>query len=373
MVIEKIELHNFRNYEDLTLAFDPKVNLITGSNAQGKTNLIEGIFLSSMGRSFRTNKEDSLIRFGQDMARVTVWAKKELVRTKVEIVIRKNSKKYIRKDGTAVPKLSELMRNIIIVAFSPEDLRIVKDEPEKRRKFIDRELAQIKPAYYRCLSDYRKALLQRNVYLKQQNPDPTLLSVWDEQLIREGAKMIAYRKEFIDRIGAYSRKIHEKITNGQEELTLKYLPNVEWAEQEEKISDHLRKALEAHRETDFRMRTTYAGPHKDDMAFYINGIDARKYGSQGQQRTCALSLKLADLDVIREETGEEGILLLDDVMSELDQGRREYLVRALERNQIFITATDVDKEVLNAYPAARVFAVREGTVRERQKNDSKAR
>jgi len=363
MYIKKIELKNFRNYEDFSMDFDKKVNLIVGENAQGKTNLIEAIYLSSIGRSFRTNRDSDMIKFDDDRAYVKVYAQKEVIDTKVEITINGKSKKSIKKDGSLVRKTSELIDNIIIVIFSPEDLKIVKDEPEKRRKFIDRELAQIKPAYYECLSNYKKILLQRNTYLKEDYVDNKVLSVWDSQLVRYGSDLMKMRKKFIDDINVFSGNIHSSITNGKEKLTLKYVPNIDYVESSEEQRRIFEESLQKSYDNDIKLRTTTKGPHKDDMSFFVNGINARNFGSQGQQRTCALSLKLAELDFIKEETGETGILLLDDVMSELDKERRKYLVDALHNNQIFITATDIDKELTDSYPEAKIINIEKGKIK----------
>ena len=363
MHIKKLELKNFRNYKDLSVDFDDKVNIVVGKNAQGKTNLIEAVCLSSIGRSFRTSHDADMIMFGEDRASVKVEASKEYIDTKVEISINRQSKKQIKKDGSRIGKTSQLLNNIIIVVFSPEDLRIVKDEPEKRRRFIDSQLAQIKPAYYSCLENYKKTLLQRNAYLKEEKPDPSILDIWDMQLVKYGAELMQLRKEFIDKIDRFSGEIHKKITDGKERLIIKYDPNIDYISGKKEQEAMIEDVLFSSRENDIRQRTTTRGPHKDDMQFYVNEINARKFASQGQQRTCALSLKLAELDLIKEETGEDGILLLDDVMSELDAERREYLVRALSNNQIFITTTDLDASIFNAYSDAKVIEIEGGALK----------
>ncbi|MGN8712193.1 DNA replication/repair protein RecF [Hornefia butyriciproducens] len=360
MYITELELKNFRNYKELTIQFDKNVNIIVGRNAQGKTNLIEAVFLSSIGRSFRTSHDSDLIRFGQEEAFVRVKAEKEVIDTKVEIKINRHHKKSIQKDGNTVHRTSQLIDNIIIVIFSPDDLKIVKEEPEKRRKFIDRELAQIKPAYYDCLSNYKKTLQQRNACLKEDYVEPSLLSLWDEQMIIYGSDIIRMRKDFIDRINEYSSRIHQGITNRSEDLSLQYDPNIRFCETKEEQQEVYRKELMKSAASDLRMRTTTRGPQKDDLQFFVNGVNARSFGSQGQQRTCALSLKLAELDFIREETGEKGILLLDDVMSELDESRRDYLVKTLHENQLFITTTDIDPGILEYYPQARIIEIEKG-------------
>jgi len=362
MYIEKLTLKNFRNYENLELDFDSRVNLVTGRNAQGKTNLIESLYLSSIGRSFRTPRDAEMIRFGEENAYVKVKAQKELTATTVEIMLGSDSKKAVKKDGSSIRSISKLLDNIIIVIFSPEDLKIVKEEPEKRRKFIDRELSQIKPSYFESISKYKKALLERNRYLKEETPDPAMLDMWDDVLVKYGADIMQKRNGFLEELSSISSEIHQKITNGKENLALQYEPNVEVAASAEEQEAKIRKALQNARERDVRFRSTSRGPHKDDFSFLIDGVNVRNYGSQGQQRTSALSLKLAELELIKREAGENAILLLDDVMSELDEERREYLIRAFSENQIFITCTDIDESLMRAYPEAKIIRVENGRI-----------
>lgn len=363
MYIKHIELSNFRNYDELDVDFNQNVNLILGNNAQGKTNLLEGIYLTSIGRSFRTNKDSDLVKFDQSLAKVRADAVKEIYDTSVEIIIKKDAKKAIKKDGIHVKRTSELLDNILIVIFSPEDLKIVKDEPEKRRKFIDRELCQIKPLYYESLNNYKKTLLQRNMYLKEERIDNSILDLWDVQLAKYGSRIINIREKFVKKISDFSGKIHNSITNGKEVLFLEYNPNIQFLEnledQEGFFYDEIKKSFQ----NDMRQRTTTKGPHKDDISFYVNGINMRNFGSQGQQRTCALSLKLAELNLIKEETGEDAILLLDDVMSELDIERQEYLIKTLKENQLFITTTDIDEKLLKSFPDAKIIYVDQGKIK----------
>lgn len=364
MYIKNIELTNFRNYEHLKVDFNRNVNLLLGDNAQGKTNLLEGIYLTSIGKSFRTSKDSDLVKFEQSLARVRTEASKEAFDTAVEIHIKRDSKKAIKKDGVNIRKTSELLDNILIVIFSPEDLKIVKDEPEKRRRFVDRELCQIQPLYYDSLNNYKKTLLQRNTYLKEENIENSILDLWDTQLSHYGARIIHIRKKFIEKISGFSSQIHSSITAGKESLFLEYNPNVEYMDDVKELEgffyDEIKKAFK----NDFRQRTTTRGPHKDDISFYVNGVNMRNFGSQGQQRTCALSLKLAELNLIREETGEEAILLLDDVMSELDATRQEYLIKTLKNNQLFITTTDIDENILKSFPDAKIIYIEKGEIRE---------
>ena len=366
MYIKNVELKNFRNYESLNLAFSEKVNILLGNNAQGKTNLVEAIYLSSFGKSFRTSSDYKLIKFGENEAIIKVEAAKEDFDTEVEIIIRSkgsiSTEKNIKKDRKNINKASDLLNNILIVVFSPEDLKIVKDEPEKRRKFINRELCQISLSYFDNLSNYRKTLLQRNTYLKEEKIDPTLLDVWDIQLAKYGANIIKLREKYIEKIARFSAEIHSGITGGAEKLEIKYDPNLKIqptiSDQEARFYEALKMSFDS----DLRNRSTQVGPHRDDIAFFVNGIDMRNFGSQGQQRTCALSLKLAELSLIKEDTGESPILILDDVMSELDQNRQEYLIKTLRENQLFITTTDLDQNIISKLPEASIFRVDGGKV-----------
>ena len=361
MYITELKLKNFRNYKDLAIDFDRRVNLITGQNAQGKTNLIESLYMSSMGRSFRTSHDSEMIMFGEQSAYIKVVCEKEYTDTKVEILLSDVPKKAIKKDGVSVRKTADLLENIIIVIFSPDDLKIVKDEPEKRRKFIDRELSQIKPAYFDAFVRYRRALSERNSYLKNDDIQESMLEIWDDGLIRYGALLMKYRSEFIEDLSKIAGNIHSKITNGKENLGLKYVPNITFAGDTNTQEEFIERELVAARDRDIRNRTTTVGPQKDDISFLIDNINVRNFGSQGQQRTSALSLKLAELEIIKKETGENAILLLDDVMSELDEERREYLIRALSENQIFITTTDIDDSLMRAYPDAKIIKIENGT------------
>lgn len=364
MYIKNIELHNFRNYGDLELKFHPNVNLILGNNAQGKTNLLESIYVCSMGKSFRTSKDSEMILFGEDFGRVRVEAQREYYDTSVELIFSRDSKKSAKVDGVKIKKSSQLLENLYMVIFSPEDLRIVKDEPEKRRKFIDRELCQLRPKYYEDLSNYKKVLLQRNAYLKEYDVDPSVMDLWDMQLARYGASIMMMRADFIKKLDKISRSIHGAITNGGENLQLKYVPNVELAPTLSELEERYYHILRSTFENDLRQRTTTKGPHKDDLEFFIDGISVRNFGSQGQQRTSALSIKLAELSLIKEETGEEAILLLDDVMSELDLQRQEFLVKSLAEIQMFITTTEIPDKLKETLPEGKTFYVTAGSVEE---------
>lgn len=360
MYIREVELKNFRNYEHLNLKFNENVNFIIGNNAQGKTNLLESIFICSMGKSFRTSKDAEMIRFEKDFSKIKVTAQKQLFPVDVEITLRKDQGKSIKVNGMSISRTSDLLENLYIVIFSPEDLKIVKDEPEKRRKFIDRELCMLKPSYLDSLTNYKKVIIQRNNYLKERNIDSSVLDIWDIQLAKYGSKIISMRNDFIEKINEISARIHGNITDGKENLKIEYDPNIKIVNN---LENELYNSIKKSQPSDMRLKTTTRGPHRDDISFYIDDINVRSFGSQGQQRTAALSLKLAELDLIKAETGEDAILLLDDVMSELDAGRQEYLIKTLSDIQLFITTTEINDSLEKAASKGKIFTVENGKIK----------
>lgn len=363
MNIKSIELKNFRNYKNLDISFNSNVNLFLGKNGQGKTNLLEALYLTSIGRSFRTNRDQEMISFNENEAKVHVEYEKEREEHTLDIVIKKDSKKEVSSDGIKYRKISQLLDNIYIVIFSPEDLKIVKDEPEKRRKFIDKELCQIRPSYYNNLANYKRALTERNAYLKEINVDHNMLDIWDHELSKYGALVIKQREDFIKKLNEASSNIHKKITNYSENLKVEYSPNIELMETAAYQEVVCYKALKESFDSDLRQRTTTKGPHKDDLDLFVDDINVRAFGSQGQQRTVALSLKLAEIDIIKKESGEDAILLLDDVMSELDITRQEFLIKALEGCQLFITTTEMPETLTEKFPNKKEFHVENGIVK----------
>lgn len=364
MFLKSIELKNFRNYNNLELDFNKNINLVLGDNAQGKTNLLESIYYTSMGRSFKPVKDRDVINFGEETSIIKANAHKYDDNLEISIILRKNGDKEIKKDGVKLKKISELCDNMLVVMFSPEDLKIVKEEPEKRRKFIDRELSLISPIYLDNLNNYKKTLFQRNNYLKEENIDELLINVLDKQLSNYGYEVIKYRKDFIEKLQTYVEKIHSGITSGKEKIKLIYKPSIDPESKEE-----FEKILKDDFYKDSKNAVTSRGPHRDDIEFLINKIDVRRYGSQGQQRTCALSVRLAELSLIEEETGESAILLLDDVMSELDLNRQEYLIKTLENNQIFITATELSNDIIARLKGVNKIFIKNGKVIEGDSND----
>ncbi len=359
MIIKSIELKDFRNYSDLKVSFSEAINIFLGENAQGKTNLLEGIYLNAMARSFKTVRDREMIRFGQEYGRVRTTASYGDDDHVIEIVFSREGAKAIKIDGVKIDRSSDLLDQVYIVIFSPEDMKIVKDEPSKRRNFIDRELCKIRPGYVNEMNRYRRTLRQRNACLKEESIDEAVLDVWDEELISSGSRIIRMRKEFIDLIDGISRDIHSRISGGRETLSVSYETDIEGDGDEGEI---FREILRKEREKDIHYRSTGKGPHRDDLKISEGGRDLRKYGSQGQQRTAALSLKLSEIRVIERETGEKPILLLDDVLSELDNERQKYLISSLGDNQMFITSTDLIGSVARSLEKGKIFKIRGGEI-----------
>lgn len=362
MYLKEVKINNFRNYKEEFVTFHNKVNIITGSNAQGKTNLLESLYIMCLGKSFRTNKDNEMIGFGEEYCKVKSRSIKNNSEVEIEIKI-SNEGKTVKIDGVKTNKNIDLLENVYMVIFSPEDLKIVKDEPEKRRKFIDRELCQIKPIYYKNLARYKKILQHRNSLLKQENINEDVLAVWNEELAEYGSKIILERKGFIERLNKISCEINKSITNGKEALEIEYDSNVKCQpsliEQKGYFIDQLNKNIK----NDIFRRNTTVGPHKDDLKICVENIDIRHFGSQGQQRTAALSLKLAEIKLIKEETGEEPVLLLDDVLSELDSERQSFLINSLDNVQLFITTTEIGEELKRNLPEGYTFSVQKGNVK----------
>lgn len=359
MIIREIELKDFRNYKNLQVSFSEDINIFLGENAQGKTNLLEGIYLNAMAKSFKTIREREMIRFGEDYCRIKTKANYSDDDHLIEIAISREGAKAITVDGVKIRRTSELLDKVHIIIFSPEDLKIVKDEPTKRRNFIDREICQIRPRYVSDLNQYRRALKQRNACLKEETVDEGVLDIWDRELVQYGSRVVRMRREFIQSIGEISRDIHHRISGGRENLELQYETEIDDEGNEENFFYDL---LKKEREKDRHYGSTGKGPHRDDLKISADGRDLRRFGSQGQQRTAALSLKLSEIKVIEDETGERPILLLDDVLSELDNERQKYLINSLGENQMFITTTDLIGSVARSLPQGKVFRIKNGEI-----------
>ena len=344
MWIKEIELMNFRNYECRKIKLNETLNVFFGENAQGKTNIIEAIFLASIGKSFRTNKEKELIKFNQERAQVEINYKKSDREGRIRIEI--GNKKNIFLNGIKLKKVSELLGNVNIVIFSPDDINILKGGPQNRRRFLDIMISQLKPNYMHLLNLYSKTIEQRNNYLRQikfENKKEDLLDIWDEKLVEYGVKIYEYRKEFIEKIKKKIIEIHKEITQEKEKIDIEYFSDAN-------TRQNFINELKSRRKLDIIKGFTTKGIHRDDFSIYINNKEVNIYGSQGQHRTVILSLKLAELKVIYDEIGENPILLLDDFMSELDNKRRINFLKSIKDTQVIITCTEkIPLENLNYF------------------------
>lgn len=341
MIIEELRMINYRNYENIHLRFHPRFNIFTGNNAQGKTNLLEAIYLCAAGKSFRTSRDQEMINIEKKQAYVQVKLKKMYGDVNIEIKLDTNRRKDIRINKVCLTKTGELLGNLNIVLFSPEDLRLVKGGPSERRRFMNREISQMSTKYYYVLGQYRKILQHRNKLLKDNRNKIPGLEVWSEQLAEAGALVIFYRRDFIKKVNLLAKLMHRKVTDSAETLEIIYDANIKTKRDDDldAIRENILKMLEKNIDIDKKRGLTTVGPHRDDIILEINGFNVRKYGSQGQQRTAVLSLKLAEIELIKGEVGEYPVLLLDDVMSELDLKRQSFLINNLKNVQTFITTT----------------------------------
>lgn len=360
MIIKSIELSNFRNYESLDLDFDYGTNILYGNNAQGKTNILEAVSVSGTTRSHKGSKDKEMIRFGEEEAHIKTVVNKKDMDYQIDVHMKKNKTKGIAVNKIPLKKASELFGILNIVFFSPEDLNIIKNGPSERRRFLDSELCQLDKIYLSDLAKYNKILNQRNKLLKDMVFRPDLketLPIWDAQLIDYGKRIIKRRKSFVDELNEIVFNIHKQISGEKEELVLKYEPNIDDAF----FHDELNRA----KERDMRFCQTSVGPHRDDMQFSVFDVDIRKYGSQGQQRTSALSLKLAEIELVKRNINETPVLLLDDVLSELDSSRQNYLLNSIHDIQTIITCTGLDEFIKNRFKIDKIFNVVEGVVTEK--------
>jgi len=368
MIVESVWLKNFRNFEKLELKLDKDVNIFVGNNAQGKTNFLEAIYLCSTGHSWRTRLDRELIKFREDEAHIRVTVENRGL-NKVDVHLKKDGKffaKYVAINGVSIKKLDQLFGNLLTVVFSPEDLQLIKAGPTERRRFMDMELCQLSAVYFHELQQYYHVLKQRNRLLKnlKQNRDVDVLDVWDEQLVKHGAKIMKLRAEFIESLDGLAREVYGRLTDGRESLKIVYRPNVS--------EDEFRAKLKKNIERDIILGATSAGIHKDDLTFLIDtrvvgreavktgevaeAREARVFGSQGQQRTVALSVKLAEIKLIQERTGNDPVLLLDDVLSELDESRQKFFLNNMSGVQTIITCTGLTIE------KGTVYRVTDGSV-----------
>ena len=355
MIIKSLELADYRNYEDLVIHFDRGTNILIGDNAQGKTNILEAIYVAATTKSHKGSKDSEMIRFDREEGHIRTILEKDGVSVRIDMHLRKNKSKGIAVDGNKLKKAADLLGLCNVVLFSPEDLSIIKDGPSERRRFVDMELCQLDSFYLYNLNNYNKIVNQRNKLLKDMIMNSSLqetLSIWDMQLVSFGSKMIERRILFVEQLNEIIYEIHKRLTGGREEIKIVYEPNVS-------IED-FESRLKGSQMRDIKAKITSVGPHRDDFCFMVDGIDIRRYGSQGQQRTAALSLKLAEIELVKKITGDTPILLLDDVLSELDCKRQNQLLESIGEIQTIITCTGMEEFVNNRFEIDRIFKVCEG-------------
>lgn len=366
MNIKALYLKNFRNYEEEKVELCPHINIFFGENAQGKTNVLEAIYLTSMGKSYRTQKYNEMIKWDKEQCKVYLEFDKRDTEGSIEFYIKRNQKKQIKINGIKAERIGDILGKLNTVIFSPDHLKIIKEGPSERRKFIDAILSQTKPKYFYNLIQYLKVLGQRNSLLsddKKRGVAEKTLDIWDNQLIEYGSKVMIERFNFVNTIKDGVNNINKKLSGDKEELLLEYKPSIYIKEHDlHKISEHYRKTIEEGRPIDIRRGNTNLGPHRDELIFSIKGKELRSFGSQGQQRSALLSIKLAETVFIKEETGNTPVLLLDDVFSELDKNRQRYLLEYMKDIQVILTCTDFKKiDFLNIDKYSH-FEVKSGTV-----------
>lgn len=343
MIINSLKLVNYRNYDNFTFKFDKGINVLVGKNAQGKTNIIEAIFYAVIGRSFKTSKDKDIIKWGENRAYLCGEFSKKYRDEKIEIFFDENKKKTIKVDEIAIHKIGELMGVTNAVFFSPDELKLVKESPEERRRFMNIDISQTNKRYFYMIGRYEKVLASRNKLLKSTsdiNVIKETIDIWDRALSELAEKIYVERKKFIDELSPFAKLAHQYISGGKENLEIKYISSFDG-----NYSDKMAKYLAKNLEKDFRLGYTTVGVHRDELDIYLNGTEVKNFGSQGQQRTVALSMKLAELEIIKNRVGEYPILLLDDVFSELDKDRRKRLLNFTSKTQTIITCTDISDNI----------------------------
>lgn len=357
MHITEVSLRNFRNLSELNIVPSEGINVIYGSNAQGKTNFLESLYFCAMGRSLRGNHDRQLIGFDAEESHIRMFIQRKNRNDRIDVHLKQNEKKGIAVNGLPVRKLGDLFGTLYAVIFSPEDLSLVKDGPGERRRFLDMELCQLSRVYYYDLQQYYRILKQRNNLLKELQKKPALketLFVWDDQLADYGERIIAARGRFVARLDELAADKLSQLTGGRDHLQTTYKPNCE--------AGMLAEKLRRNQERDIAFGSTQSGPHKDDILFAIDGREVKVYGSQGQQRTTALAARLAEIELIREETGEDPVLLLDDVFSELDESRQKFLLESIGGLQAFVTCTGIEDSVKKYISKDNLFYVENGVI-----------
>ena len=361
MRIKGLELHRFRNYSDLELYPEPGLNILSGLNAEGKTNVLEAVFLCALGRSHRTPHDAELLMDGQAEGSVALSLETRAGSRTIRIELFRGDRKRVYLDEAPLSRSGELMGCLNVVMFSPEDLQLVKDGPQERRRFMDMELSQLRPAYYYALQQYNQALKSRNLLLKEDPVPYDMIELWDEQLSKLGATIMQARASFVEELSQNAHTLHAKMSGTKELLETVYEPTVPVQDFDD-LRETLTEQLADRLERDIFRGFTSVGPHRDDLGLLLNGRDLRVYGSQGQQRTAALSLKLSEIDLVRRVRGERPVLLLDDVFSELDAERQARLLEVVSDCQTFVTCTHLEEFVKAGALSMQVYRVSGGRV-----------
>lgn len=369
MHIIRLTLHNFRNYADVSFCPDEGVNVLIGRNAQGKSSLLEAIYVAATSRSWRAGRDIEMIRWEADQARISLEVSRvEQNDIEIEVTLGRNEKKYLSVNTIRQTRLADLIGQVNVLLIEPEDGEIIRGEPSVRRRFLNLEISQVQPMYCHLLVNYRKILEQRNRLLKDMHRTRSrdgVLDVWNEQLVSYGSKILERRLAFVEKIAKLAREIHAQITDGSEDLGIRYSSkvNLEGAVTAADLSARLKTRLEEVRDEEVLRGITLAGPQRDDLIFTVNGVDARVYASHGQQRTIALSLRLAELEVMEETAKEPPVVLLDDVMTDLDEERRAHVFDITHgRCQTFVTAPSKRAFSQEFLAAGKVFEVSGGRV-----------
>ena len=369
MKVKSIKLKNFRNFKDLDIEIDDVLNIFIGDNGQGKTNLLESIYLCSIGKTFRLNSENDLIKFNENSFEIEISIKKDNDENikNINFSFSKSGKKNIKINGITLEKNSEIIGFLSNVIFTPDDLKIIKGSPNERRRFVNIDISQIKPKYKYLLRDYKKIITSRNIILKDLNnkQNKEVLSIWNDYQVNIGSDIIEYRRNYIDKLKVYASNIYSEISNNKESFDLQYkcdignIDNLSKEEIKEKFNNRINKYIDA----EILKKISLHGPHKDDIIVRINGKDFKYFGSQGQQRSAVLAIKLAEVEIIKEEIGEYPILLLDDVLSELDNNRKKFLLDYINKIQTIITTTDdTDLKELIKNNQKKLFHISQGEI-----------
>ena len=372
MIINEVFADGYKNLSDINITLDKRMNIFCGDNAQGKTNLIEAVWLCSGCRSFRGSREKEFIGFTKDFADVRMKFTDSVRQQEIRFAAKKGSvkDKLVTLNGVKLPVMSKLFGSFQCVVFTPDDLNLSKGSPDNRRNFVDLAISQIKKSYVSALSTYNNVLIQRNAflknYLKSGSTDHSSIEIWDEQLAKAGAYISVLRNTYCNKLQYYTNSLYNSITNGKEQLNLYYQSTIykdlegkkEYeGELKEIYLEKLRKSLN----DDIRAGFTTVGVHRDDIITEINGQPARYLGSQGQSRSIAIVMKLAQAEILKSESGEYPVMLLDDVMSELDAGRQRFILNSIENMQVLITCCD--ERFISEMTGGKVFILENGRIK----------